>query len=69
MGLSPKSLNRRECTPRKKRMQEIFDVSHENFLSAAILYATRLTLRHPRVPPMFFRIDTAWRHELDKGLG
>jgi hypothetical protein len=31
-GLSPKSLNRRECTPRKKRMQEIFDVPHENFL-------------------------------------
>ena len=31
-GLSPKSLNRRECTPRKKRMQEIFNVPHENFL-------------------------------------
>ena len=30
-GVSPKSLNRRECTPRKKRMQAIFYVGDQNF--------------------------------------
>ena len=65
-GLSPKSLNRRECTPRKKRMQEIFDVPHENFLSRDYFLHELLTPSMPSLLPIRFRIDRGAHRGLDR---
>jgi hypothetical protein len=55
--VSPKSLNRRECTPRKKRMQEIFYVGDQNF-ALNDTFGKSDSFERPRNPLYFFRIDS-----------